>query len=494
MKDKTAEKEGSQAAKHTAYYRQTIESLKLETNKLKEQMSLESTAPLPVGTESYIARLQDQEDTYIKKIKLEKAKRKDLDRRLAEVQKKIAEKRISLAMPKDNQIKETNETILLKIKKAEHKIDKTLQKYNEVLARNKHLRDEIDELRKERKISEDIIKSLDIEFATLKEEEHKLNDIQQKLKGISRKGNSMLRAKRDFKKEAQGEIDNFEKEWKEVNKILEKDINSEDLFIQCEKISTPATEEKESEGTETIGSPNDGNNERSCVRDAVKKVEMFSEAFKKLQEVAGTSDVEDLVKIFVEAEKHNYSLFSHVNDLTNDIQTLDAQIQEMKNEIAYYTNIGKFTACQKEITLSQLGSKLTLAENRTNSYEKRLEKTMKIMKDFKIGVQGLLEKVGAGDLITEEGVSEANLMQLLGVIELRTNEILQMFKICQKSANESPIDSIPIEDEEKKPLKIVPPEILAKDQEEDEKEPALSVLSQQELLTKAKLMLENPKK
>ena len=160
--------------RNSLYYRQTIDNLKAETLKLKDQMSIESTTPAPIGTESYIARLQDQEDTYVKKIKQEKIRRKELDQKIAEVQKKIAEKRISLAMPKDKSIKETNDTILLKIRKTEHKLDKTLEKYNEVLARNKHLRDEIDGLRTEKKISEEILQNLDEEYKISQEEEVKV--------------------------------------------------------------------------------------------------------------------------------------------------------------------------------------------------------------------------------------------------------------------------------------------------------------------------------
>ena len=91
MKEKQSDKEGGVLTKNALYYRQTIENLKQETKGLKEQMSIESVAPLPVGTESYIARLQDQEDTYVRKLKLEKVKSKEYDRKITEIQKKIAE-------------------------------------------------------------------------------------------------------------------------------------------------------------------------------------------------------------------------------------------------------------------------------------------------------------------------------------------------------------------------------------------------------------------
>ena len=73
MKNKLVEKD---QGRPRDYYRETIENLRLQTQKLKEEITLESNAPLPVNTESYIARLQDQKDTYVKKINQEKQRGK----------------------------------------------------------------------------------------------------------------------------------------------------------------------------------------------------------------------------------------------------------------------------------------------------------------------------------------------------------------------------------------------------------------------------------
>ena len=435
MKDKSSDKE-TPLSRQSIYYRQTIDSLKTETKKLKEQMSLETTAPLPVTSESYIARLQDQEDTFTKKIRQEKQKNKELDRKIAEVKQKIAEKRISLAIPKDKNMKESNETILLKIKKTEHKYDKTLQKYTEVLARNKNLREEINNVRREKKVSEEILKNLDDEFKTSEEEENRISSVAEKLQDTCWGLKKRLDELKFQKKIAEHERDKFLKDWKELNKIIDKEINSEEVFQRLDKIDTPETEKQE---YKSINEENGSLGENYSILEAAKKLNLFSEAFKKLEEATGISDVDGLVNIFVEAEKHNYSLFSHVNELTNDILKLDEQILEMKNEIQKYKNFGIKTVAQKEKILNDLEEKLNFTELRSDIYEKRYEKTMKIIMIFKIGIHQLLEKIGASEMLTEEGVNEGNLMHYLGLIELRTNEILQMFKYCQNSAVESPM-------------------------------------------------------
>ena len=217
---------------------------------------------------------------------------------------------------------------------------------------------------------------------------------------------------------------------------------------------------------------------------------LFSEAFKKLEEATGISDVDGLVNIFVEAEKHNYSLFSHVNELTNDILKLDEQILEMKNEIQKYKNFGIKTVAQKEKILNDLEEKLNFTELRSDIYEKRYEKTMKIIMIFKIGIHQLLEKIGASEMLTEEGVNEGNLMHYLGLIELRTNEILQMFKYCQNSAVESP-DGSALVTEDKKPLKVSMPTITEKETDEDENS---VVLQRQDFEERAQVKMQDVKK
>lgn len=489
MKEKLQDKEITSTTKQTAYYRQAIDLLKTETSKLRDQMSVESTIPLPIGTESYIARLQDQEDTYTKKIKTEKIRGKDLDKKIAEVQKKIAEKRVSLAMPKDKKIKESNETILLKIKKTQHKQDKTLQKYNEVLARNKHLRDDIDYLRKEKKTSEEILKNLEQECENFTLEQIRIKEKSEKLKIEGLQYKKELEALEKKRRETEQDMEKFNRDWQELDKIIDKDIESAEVPVDQDNPELSLTQIKD---IQIIEEPSLELNplENSTARDALKRIETFSEAFKKIEEETGVSDAQGLVKIFVEAEQHNYSLFSHVNELTDDIKRLESQILEMKLEIEKYTNLGAKTAVQRETIIKDLGEKLKSIDTRSDIYEKKYDKAKKTIDAFIIGVNKILKKIQATDDLIEE-VNESNLMHYLGIIELRTNEILQIFKFCKNSENETPVESPHLNNDDKKIFKVVPPVILDKEGEEDENS---IILQKIEFRDRAQIKMQDPKK
>ena len=45
---------------------------------------------------------------------------------------------------------------------------------------------------------------------------------------------------------------------------------------------------------------------------AQEKVNEYEEAFKKIQEATGISDIDELVKTFIEAEEQNFKLFNQV--------------------------------------------------------------------------------------------------------------------------------------------------------------------------------------
>ena len=141
--------------------------------------------------------------------------------------------------------------------------------------------------------------------------------------------------------------------------------------------------------------------------------------------------------------------------------------------------------------MNELEAKLNFTEVRADMYEKRFEKTMDTIKVFKIGILQILEKIDATDLLPEEKVTESNLMQFLGIIELRTNEILQIFKFCQKGSNDSPIESMVVDDNEKKPLKIVVPGITDKENDADE---ASVVLNKKDFLDRLQVKMQDIRK
>lgn len=93
-----------------------------------------------------------------------------------------------------------------------------------------------------------------------------------------------------------------------------------------------------------------------------EKVESFEEAFAKIEAATGIHDVMLLVKNFIEAEEKNFTLFKFVNELSNEIENLEAQISEMQGEIERSKGQGMSSDNTRKVALKNLEEKLSRTE------------------------------------------------------------------------------------------------------------------------------------
>ena len=58
---------------------------------------------------------------------------------------------------------------------------------------------------------------------------------------------------------------------------------------------------------------------------------------------------------------------------------------------------------------------------------------MRTINALKIGISNIYESIGCGTEKVEEinMITESNMLKYLGAIEVRTNEILQMYDLCK---------------------------------------------------------------
>lgn len=113
-----------------------------------------------------------------------------------------------------------------------------------------------------------------------------------------------------------------------------------------------------------------------------------------------------------------------------------AQIADIKTEIEKYRGQGLNTDNQRKKILKDLEERLARTEQKAEQYEKKYDAAMKTVNALKQGIQSIFNKIGCNtpanmEMLGNEGVTEANMMQYLGIIEQRTNEILQLYAATQ---------------------------------------------------------------
>ena len=83
-------------------------------------------------------------------------------------------------------------------------------------------------------------------------------------------------------------------------------------------------------------------------------MQSYGEAFAKIQQATGITDIDELVTTFINAEDENFRLFNYVNELNQEIEKLEEQISDIKNEIEKYKGQGVNTDNQRKKILKDL--------------------------------------------------------------------------------------------------------------------------------------------
>ncbi|KAF5831032.1 hypothetical protein DUNSADRAFT_13682 [Dunaliella salina] len=249
--------------------------------------------------------------------------------------------------------------------------------------------------------------------------------------------------------QAEKEQAGFEDEWRQLTQIIEDDKRERDRLRAKELeereretdellksgVGKGGTSKRASTATRrgTLGSP--AANKALAQNVAAEKVQMYGQAFEKIQQATGIEEIDQLVNSFISAEGQNYTLFNYVNEVNNEIEKLEDQTQVIKVEIERYKDSGQELDRSKGSAMRDVEDRLAAAESQADLYEKRFEAASETVAMLKSSIWELFNKIGCNtqavrELLGEEGqVSEGNVLAHLGIIEQRTNEILQAYLV-----------------------------------------------------------------
>ena len=94
----------------------------------------------------------------------------------------------------------------------------------------------------------------------------------------------------------------------------------------------------------------------------MEKAESYEEVFAKIEAATGITDINFLVKKFIQQEEKNFTLFKFVNEMSNEIENLQTQIEEMEGEIEKNRGTGTNPDNSKKKNLKELEEKLSKTE------------------------------------------------------------------------------------------------------------------------------------
>jgi len=448
--DKRAYSEDSQGI--IRKQRTSIEKLTRENRQMKQEMQ-ESRALAGPKTEARLgqeklSKMTEQKEMVEKQISMQTENKARVDEKIALTEKKMGQLRDQLT--RKGGLDSSKETILQtskQIKVLENRLDKALQKFNEAVATNKELREQIDGLRRERVVFDNIYKKLEAELQQKKKE---MANIIEQANAAYEARDSAQAQMAALKQQADKEHCEFEKEWRELGRLIDNDKKMKEFMRNKEALRlSERFEQQQNRGDLTVQDESKlkqkvTKNAWATSKDKVgvnvnlEKVQTYEEAFAKIQAATGICDIDDLVQNFINAEDTNFSLFNYANELSADIEKQEGDIAELKAEMEMLRGLGTGQPdANKQKILQDLEARWNKTDKSGEQYDLKFQQAMKTLTAVKLGIQSIFNRVGCvppGG--TQAGITESNLQMYLGLIEGRTNEILQVYAALQEGADD----------------------------------------------------------
>ncbi|XP_058967745.2 coiled-coil domain-containing protein 63-like [Pocillopora verrucosa] len=400
----------------------TIEALVKEKKELEAMMHVASSRQNEKFDQRNVGKLVElleRETQAQEELKKEKEAIAGVDEKVAAMREKINQQSKKMGGSKDvYQEKHVANMKLTRI--LENRLDEMTKKFSIALTGNLKLREHINHVEGQKARFLDLHKRLQAELIEGKKEIDRISEVATTHFTIRDEAQHRMASLRE---RADREMAVYNAEIKDVKRILEHDQ-------KLRKFMTTKAEDRASILEDEL-----------MVR-AIKKYEAqlnglqqetskFEEIFDKIKEATGIEDTDTLVESFIENEDRNFALYNYVNNMNTEIENLKDDIRRLKDEIELIKKEGVDSDVHRKEILNELEQKmvevtdeLTLVNKEYKASRRQLEllkpKVESVFNSIECDRSSIAELLGIG-----VSIDDNNIMQYLGIIEQKCNELLQ---------------------------------------------------------------------
>lgn len=400
----------------------TIEALVKEKKELEAMMHVASSRQNEKFDQRNVEKLVElleREAQAQEELKKEKEAIAGVDEKVAVMREQINQQSKKMGGSKDvYQEKHVANMKLTRI--LENRLDEMTKKFSIALTGNLKLREHINHVEGQKARFLDLHKRLQAELIEGKKEIDRISEVATTHFTIRDEAQHRMASLRE---RADREIAVYNAEIKDVKRILEHDR-------KLRKFMTTKAEDRASILEDEL-----------MVR-AIKKYEAqlnglqqetskFEEIFDKIKEATGIEDTDTLVESFIENEDRNFALYNYVNNMNTEIENLKDDIRRLKDEIELIKKEGVDSDVHRKEILNELEQKmvevtdeLTLVNKEYKASRRQLEllkpKVESVFNSIECDRSSIAELLGIG-----VSIDDNNIMQYLGIIEQKCNELLQ---------------------------------------------------------------------
>uniref|UniRef100_A0A7S1KMS6 ODAD1 central coiled coil region domain-containing protein n=1 Tax=Percolomonas cosmopolitus TaxID=63605 RepID=A0A7S1KMS6_9EUKA len=375
-------------------------------------------------------RMNDFADQLVMKIQSESGKLQDYENQLEVLEAQIMDARIDMGGVDTS--KRNSQLIEKQISVLENRLDKCLKKYSSSISKNKELRQEIENLREERVVFDSIYKKMETE----------LHEKKKQMAEIIEKSNEAY----EQRDEAVEELKKLQQLSAQVNAEYAVQFNELDEIIRTDDELNSKLKEQEKKRSEGLLGSLSRDQQQRLEKKVIKqnwslaeqrakylvhqeKVKQYNEMFRKIQEATNLS-IDELIEKFQEAENTNFSLFTYVNELNSQVEKLESDIASLTQNIREHETDDASTEVQRKNKLVQVQDQVKQQNTMAEEFALKHQDTLGVLKSLTSSIQTMFQGIGCDEeqitqMLGTSKVSENNIMIYLGIIEQRTNYLIQ---------------------------------------------------------------------
>ncbi|KFG61465.1 putative outer dynein arm docking complex protein ODA1 [Toxoplasma gondii RUB] len=416
--------------------RATIDKLSRENGKLKHELqetcdAVSSQQHTLMG--SKMQALNEQCQNLIQYMEDEKRKERDLLSKISLIEGRVMKCRERMGtMGGVYCAMVSSESIAKQIRILENRLNKGMQKYSEAVAYNKKLKDEINNLRRERVAFDNLYRKMERDLHEKKKSMAEVIDMANAAYKVRDEAHQQVA---ELKAQAGKEHKDFEKERSELSRLIEAYQKQKQLKQVKQYDQSSKKRINPSTGGESPSRLHDawnGGGDSATSDETAAHIATYKAAFAKIQEATGMPSIDQLLEAFVNAEEQNFSLYNYVNALSADVEAAEANIVQLQREIDNFQSSNAVTDKRKQEVLQELEAYCTSLEKKTKMFEAKNEGISKTLSELKLGIQRIFDKLECHELYSEElwinqGLNDSTVVSFLQAIEQRTDIIIEFY-------------------------------------------------------------------
>lgn len=168
----------------------------------------------------------------------------------------------------------------------------------------------------------------------------------------------------------------------ELEEINQQLLNSTRRNQQPVVVDPAEEERKAAERREAARAEEIARAEQEYAQQRKERMHNFEEAFRKISAATGISDVDELVRVFIENEEQNFSLFRYMNEQTAEIERLEDEINALQEEGERYRLEHGDDGNNREEIL-KIEKQIKATEEQTAMYDAKCEEQQKLLDEVK---------------------------------------------------------------------------------------------------------------